>query len=117
MIENFKIYLIEVGMKKLLPMAVMGALTALCGLIAAHQGLLSNMGIDYDATQRTIDISLDTLGNWAIVGLGALITALMTAAKHTTVAVVTGDPLSGDMRQNQTPAQAITGGARANDPK
>ena len=88
MLDNFKDYLLEVGLKKLVPMAVVGAITALCTLLAAHHELLSGMGIDYDATARTIDISLDTLSNWAIVALGGVITALMTALKHHAMTVI-----------------------------
>ena len=115
MIDDIKIYFAEVVMKKLVPMAVVGGFTALCALLAAHHDMLSKFGVDYDSQARTIDISLDTLGNWAIVGLGALVTALMTAAKHTTVAAVTGQPLSGDMRSNAT--APTVGGNRAGDPK
>ena len=114
MIENLKIYLVEVAAKKLLPMAVLGGITAICTLLAAHQGMLSSMGIDYDSTARTIDISLDTLSSWAIVALGGLVTALMAAVKHTTTAIVTGTPISGDMRSEDP--KPIPGGGRPFDP-
>lgn len=113
MLQNFKIYLIEIGLKKIVPMAVIGGITALCSLLAAHKGMLSPLGIDFDPTDRTIDISLDTLQNWMIVALGGGITALMAVIKHHTVSAATGEPQNGDMRK--TAPLIMEGGARKED--
>lgn len=93
--DSLKEWVIEVGVKKLMPSLVKGAIAALVGLFLAHKGVLDAIGVSYDATGRTIDINLDTLTIWLVtIGTG-LITALFTALQHHTIAAVEGKPQDG----------------------
>lgn len=94
--DSLKEWIIEVGVKKMGPSLVKGAIAALVGIIAAHQGLLDAIGVSYDAPGRTIDINLDKLTIWLVAGGTGLITAIFTALQHHTMAAVKGEPQSGD---------------------
>jgi hypothetical protein len=114
--DSFKTWLVEVGWKKIAPSLIKGALAALVGLIAAHQGILAHMGITYDPVGHTIDLDLDTLSGYVMVAGGGLLTALLTAMQHHAVAAVTGAPQDGDMR-TATGIQVRLVGQRKDDPK
>lgn len=96
------------------PSLIKGALAALVGLIAAHQGILSHIGITYDPSGHTIDLDLDTLSGYVMVAGGGLLTAFFTAMQHHTVAAVVGAPQDGDMR---TPNGVPVAYQRKDDPK
>lgn len=114
MIDNLKTWLVEVGIKKMGPSLIKGAMGAGLAYLAAKQGLLAQFGVVYDAAAQTLTLHLDTLQGWILASGTGLIMASLTAAQHTTTAVITGKPLSGDVRE--TPAQPVEGGARAGDP-
>lgn len=113
--ENLKIWVVEVFVKKMGPSLIKGALAALVGYVAAHHGLLASFGLTYDPTQNTLNLDLDTFGKYLlIIGTGG-ITALFTALQHHTEAVVVGTPQSGDLRVTSTTPEV--GGQRKEDPK
>jgi hypothetical protein len=111
--DSFKTWMVEVGWKKIAPSLIKGAMAALVGLIAAHQGILAHLGITYDPNGHTIDLDLDTLSGYMVVAGTALLTAFFTAVQHHTGAAITNAPQSGDMRQ--LPTAPMVGGARKED--
>lgn len=113
--DSLKTWLVEVGYKKLAPSLIKGALAALVGLIAAHQGMLEVIGIVYDKVGNCLVIDLDKFANWMFVISSGGIEAIMTALQHHTVAAVKQAPQSGDLRQ--APEQPVIGGDRKEDPK
>jgi hypothetical protein len=114
--DNLKIWMVEVFVKKMGPSLIKGALAGLVGYVAAHHGLLASFGLTYDPTQNTLNLDLDTFGKWIlIVGTGG-VTALFTALQHHTAAVVVGAPQSGDLRK-MDPIDPILNGERKGDPK
>lgn len=113
--DSLKTWLIEVGFKKIAPSLITGALAALVGLLTAHKGILSSMGITYDPSGNTIDLHLNTLAGYLVVAGTGLLTAFFTAAQHHTVAAVTNAPQDGDQRQ--IPTDPTVGGSRKEDPK
>lgn len=110
MFDSLKTWVIEVAFKKLGPTAAAAGISALFGLLAAHQGLLETWGITFGTwplswasgqqpSGHIILIELDTISTAAIALLAAGVSALLAAAAHHTTAAVTGEPQSGDMRK------------------
>jgi len=93
--DNLKIWLIEVALKKLGPSIIKTGLATLLGLLAAHQGMLSSLGITYDKTAGLITLNLGMLQTWLLAGGMGLVTALLTVVQHHTEAAVTGAPQTG----------------------
>lgn len=98
--DTVKMYLLQIGLKKYLPMAVMGGMAALGTFLAAHAGVLEQYGVTYGTwplqwapadipSGHVILIELDTLSASVIVMLGSLVTVLIRAAQHHT----TGSPV------------------------
>lgn len=123
--DALKTWLVEVALKKMGPSLVKGALAALVGYLAAHQGLLEAWGITsgtwplrwtngQQPSGHVILIELDTISGSALVVVTGLIMSLFTAAQHHTVAAVVGKPQSGDVREG--PEVLVEGGKRAEDP-
>lgn len=114
MFDNLKIYLIEVGIKKIVPSLIKGGLAALVGLLAAHNGLLSSLGVTYDTTGQVISFNLSAFSHWLeVIALSGTLTGTLTALFHHTGAAVTGTPQSGDVRkENNIPTP---GGERETD--
>lgn len=82
MLDSLKMWLIQVGIKKMGPSLIRAALAWVVALIAAHEGLLAAFGIVYDKVAHTLTLHVDTLESWLLgVGLG-LITASLAAAGH-----------------------------------
>jgi xanthine/uracil/vitamin C permease (AzgA family) len=80
--EMIKEWLIKVGIKKMGPSAIRAAIAALVGIMAAHAGLLSELGIVSDKALNTITIDLNKLTAWfSVTGIG-IITAALAAAQH-----------------------------------
>ncbi len=108
--ESLKTWAVEVLAKKMLPSLLKGALVFVLAYLAAHAGILAKIGVS--VVGNTIVLNLDTLQATGGALLMGLLTALLTAAQHHTVAAVTGAPQSGDMRSPlQTPL-----GRRSDDP-
>jgi hypothetical protein len=113
-LEQIKWYLVNVGLKKYVPMGVMAALTSLGAIMAAHAGMLEQWGVTYgnwpinfgtSPTGPCIVIELDTLTKAAIAGIGSLIAMAMAAAQHH----ATGTPtIVGGRREIDPPAQGET---------
>ena len=108
MLEQLKWYLVNIGLKKYVPMGVMAALASFGAIMAAHAGMLEQWGITYgnwpinfgtSPSGPCIVVELDTLSKAAIAGIGSLVAMAMAAAQHHT----TGTPV-------------VVGGARATDP-
>lgn len=108
MFDQLKWYLVEIGLKKYVPMAVMAALAALGTYLAAHSGFLEPYGVTYFTWPLHFDtppsgpcilLELDTLGAKAVTGIVALAAVAIRAAQQHT----TGTPL-------------VPGGDRASDP-
>lgn len=95
MFDEIKTYLVNVGVKKMLPSLIKTSIMALIAYMAAHQNLLNSLGITWDSQGHTIDIDLDTFSAWALIFVPGAITALMTAISHHTVATVKGQPQDG----------------------
>lgn len=115
MVDQMKIWFIEVAIKKMLPSLIKTSIMALIAYMAAHQNLLSALGVSWAAQGHSINIDLDTLSAWALIAIPGAITALLTAFQHHTIAAVTGTPQSGDMRQTST--QPAINGDRKGDPQ
>lgn len=104
--DQIKWYLINVGIKKYAPVAMMSAIGALGTLMAAHAGILANWGVNYipswdPAWLQTNPISgpvllieLDTTSTAALAGLVGLITLLSRAGEHHVMASVPVSPPS-----------------------
>lgn len=108
MLENLKWYLVNLGMKKYVPMGIMAAIASFGALMAAHAGMLEQWGITYGnwpisfgtaPSGPCIVIEMDTLSKAAITGIASLITMAFAAVQHHT----TGTP-------------TVPGGQRATDP-
>ena len=90
--EAIKLWIINVGIKKLGPSFIRAALAWVIALVAAHQGILATFGIIYDKAANTLTLHLGTLEGWLLgAGLG-VITAALAAAQHHTEAVITKKP-------------------------
>lgn len=124
--DDLKTWLIEVVLKKVGPTAAAAGISALFGLLAAHQGLLEAWGITFGTwplswasgsapSGHVILIELDTISTGLLTLVAAGAAALVAASQHHVAAAVTGAPQSGDLRT--TPTQPVEGGARAGDPK
>ena len=122
--DALKTWLVEVALKKVGPTATAAGISALFGLLAAHQGLLETWGITFGtwplqwATQpsgHVIVIELDTISTGLIALLVAGASAFFAASQHHVVAAVTGAPQSGNVRIE--PEQPVIGGQREGDPK
>ena len=112
--SNIKTWFVEVAIKKLGPSLIKGAMGAGLAYLAAKQGLLVQFGVVYDAAAQTLTLHLDTFQGWILASGTGLIMASLTAGQHATTAVITGKPLSGDVRVN--PDQPVDGGNRSGDP-
>lgn len=111
MLDQIKWYLVQIGLKKYTPIAIMSAIGALGAYMAAHAGMLEQYGVTYanwpfswpsgqEPSGPCILLELDTLGAKAIAGIAAVAAIAMRAAQHHT----TGD------------GPAIAGGRRDDDP-
>ncbi len=109
--DSLKTWAVEVLIKKMGPSLVKGALAALVGLVAAHQGILASLGITADT--HTLTINLDTFSNWLLVAGTGGIMALLTAIQHHAAAAIEKKPQSGDLRQE--PETPVPGGDRPID--
>lgn len=124
--DALKTWLIEVALKKIGPTATAAGISALFGLLAAHQGLLEAWGITFGTwplqwaagsvpSGHVILIELDTISTGLLALLAAGAASIFAASQHHVVAAVTGAPQSGDVRT--TPPQPVIGGERKDDPK
>lgn len=122
MLENFKWYVVNVGIKKYAPVAAMSGLAALGTLAAAHQGLLEAWGVNYIAawssswlTTHQISgpvllVELDTTSTAAIAAIIGLITLMSRAGEHH-VATAVNPPVVGGNRSTDPPAATPPQGA------
>lgn len=111
MLEQLKWYIVNVGVKKYAPVGLMAAMTSLGTLMAAHEGMLEQWGVNYIASWSPqwlsthaisgpiILIELDTTSTAVLAGVIALIAVMSRMGEHHT----TGTP-------------AVPGGQRASDP-
>jgi hypothetical protein len=123
-VDSLKTWIVEVALKKIGPTVAASLISSLFAFLAIHQGLLESWGITYGIwplhwggtppSGHVILIELDTISSTALTGLGVLITGLMVAAQHHTVAAIEGKPQSGDMRRESSPP--VFDGKRAQDP-
>lgn len=111
--DSFKTWLIEVAWKQMGPSLIKGVLAALVGYVAAHQGALAALGLTYDPVNNRLGLDLDAFGKYGLIAGTGVITAILTALQHHTVAAVKGVPQSGDLRVANLP---VAGGARKDDP-
>ena len=111
MLEELKWYLVNIGMKKYVPMGVMAALASFGALMAAHAGMLEQWGITYgnwpinfgtSPSGPCIVVELDTLSKSAITGIVSLITMAVAAVQHHTTPVYSSVP--GGQRSTDPPA-------------
>lgn len=96
--EKLTLYLTEVGLKRVGPVAMGSLVAALLTLMAAHQGLLESWGITYGTwpinfggpvpTGPCIVLELDTLSGAALTLLSAIVASLITAAGHHVTQVI-----------------------------
>lgn len=111
--ESIKIWLVQVGIKKLGPSAIRAAIAGLVALLVAHANMLKDFGIVYDDALKTVTLHLNELSVWlSVTGLG-LVTAFLRAGQHQVEAIVKGTPKSGDVREE--PPVSIVGGERKTD--
>lgn len=101
--DSIKLWLINVGLKKMGPSLIRAALAFFVGIMAAHAGILATLGVVYDATAKTVTLHIDTLQTWLLGGGLGLITAALTAAQHHTTAAITGQPQDGEHQRAGDP--------------
>lgn len=108
--EQLKWYLVSIGLKKYVPMAIMAAIASLGAYLAAHAGLLEQYGVTYGVwplqwptppSGPCIVLELDTLGAKAIASVAALAAVAIRAAQHHTTS--DGTPLAGGKRADDPP--------------
>ena len=93
--QSLKMWLINIGLKKMGPSLIRAALAWVLALVAANPGMLETFGIVYDKVAHTITLHVNTLEAWLLgAGLGT-ITALLAAAQHHTTATIAGKPQDG----------------------
>ncbi len=111
MIDNLKWYLVQIGLRKYVPMAIMAAIAAVGTYLAAHAGLLEQYGVTYGIwplawptppSGPVIVLELDTLGAKGIAAISALAAVAIRAAQHHTTS--DGSPLAGGRREDDPPA-------------
>lgn len=116
MIDQIKYYLIQVGLKKYTPVAVMSVLTSLGTLFMAHEGMLESWGVNYIpdlsqlarwmATHPTSGpgflVELDTTSTAAIAAIIGLITLMSRAGEHHTIGAT--NRVEGGRRPDDPPA-------------
>jgi hypothetical protein len=95
MFDNIKWYLVNLGIKKYVPMGIMAAVAALGTFMAAHAGMLEQYGVTYglwpliwpagqDPSGPCILIELDTLSTATITAVAGLAAILIRVAQHHT---------------------------------
>lgn len=82
--SKVKLWISEVLIKKMGPSAVRGAILALTTFLIAHQNMLGNWGVIYDSAHQTITLNLDKLSIALVLGLPAVIAAIIKLANHQT---------------------------------
>jgi hypothetical protein len=80
--DKVKLWVSEVLIKKLGPSAIRGAILALTTLLVAHANMLGSYGVIYDASAGTITLNLGKLSLAIILGLPALIAAILKLVSH-----------------------------------
>lgn len=103
--DSLKEWVIQVGIKKMGPSLVKGAIAALVGLMMAHQGILDALGVSYDKAGNTIDINLTTLSIWVVSLMTGGMTAIFTAIQHHTEAAIKDQPQDGSHKRAEDPPQ------------
>lgn len=96
MIDKLKVWFLQVAVKQLGPSAIRAAVLGVASWFIAKEGLLASYGIVSDAAAKTTTIHWTQVSDALIVGLPALIAVIIKLTQHTTTAVVTGAPISGD---------------------
>lgn len=115
MLDQIKWYLVNLGLKKYVPMGVMAATAALGAFMAAHAGMLEQYGITYanwpfqwpagqSPSGPCILLELDTLSTKAIAGIAALAAIALRAAQHHTTG--NGVTIAGGKRSDDPPASS-----------
>jgi hypothetical protein len=92
MLANAKLWVVDVLIKKLGPSALRGALLALTTFLIAHANILGSYGVIYDAATGTITLNLGKLSMALILGLPALIAAILKLTSHSASEVVLSTP-------------------------
>lgn len=77
-----KDWLVEVGVKKMGPSAIRGAILGLSGWLIAKQGLLATYGVVSDAAAHTTVIYWDKLNVALVALLPAMLAAAIKLANH-----------------------------------
>lgn len=112
-----KSYLLEVGLKKLVPAFIKGALAASLAFLAAHANQLQTWGITSGTwpliwapgqapTGHVILIELDTLSASAIVLLPGLAISILALIQHHAAATIKGQPQDGEHQRATDPPKA-----------
>lgn len=91
-----KEWVLEIGIKKLGPSAIRGAILGLSGWLVTKQNLLAAFGVISDAAAHTTTIHWDQFSTALIVGLPAITAAAVKLLNHHAVATIKGEPQSGD---------------------
>lgn len=104
MLDQIKWYLVNVGIKKYAPVAMMSGLAALGALFAAHAGMLEQWGVNYIASWDAswlathsisgpiLLIELDTTSTAMLAAVIGLITLMSRAGEHHVMANVPTAP-------------------------
>jgi hypothetical protein len=100
-VDTLKTWIIEIAVKKLGPSAIRAMVLGAASWFIARENLLSAYGIVSDAAAHTTTIHWDQVSSALIVGLPAVIAVIVRLTQHTTAAVVTGAPQSGDTKLEQ----------------
>ena len=113
MIDQIKWYLVNLGMKKYLPLGIMAAIASLGALMAAHAGMLEQWGITYGnwpinfgtaPSGPCVVVEIDTLSKAAIAGIASLATMAFAAVQHHVTG--NGTAVAGGRRDNDPPAKS-----------
>lgn len=93
--DTIKKWLLNVFISKAVPSFVRAGIAAFGVVMAAHQGLLTSMGIMSSANSHQIIINLDKLSDWLIFAGPGGITALLAICQHHVIAIAKGQSHTG----------------------
>ena len=93
--DTLKAWLVQIGIKRLGPSAIRGAILGLSGWLMAKGGMLESFGIISDAAAHTTTIYWDKMNDGLILLLPAIMAAVIKLMNHHVVATVTHTSQTG----------------------
>lgn len=110
MLDQLKWYLVQIGLKKYVPMGIMAAFGMFGTYMLAHAGMLEDWGVTYHNWPFDWAVGQEPSGPCILIELGTLSTKTILAIG--TLATVAARAL----QQHTTGAPSVPGGDRVGDP-